>query len=129
MGHWLAVPVWRLPRLPRFSCMGGCKCVVRVAGDYPCDGVPGSDPRCLAAGGQGPIHWGRFWRSRLVTNLLWQSWTSNISVTSDDRLCSSIHVDITESGVPVFGWWTGLISQRESATARNRHGTSPYAGV
>src|SRR5712691_1492472 len=112
-------------RLPRFLCTGGSKCVVRVACDCPCDGGPGSGPRRPAAGGQRPIHRGRFWRSRLVTNLLWQSWTSDVSVTSDDRLCGSIHVDIADSSVPVHEWWAGLINQGESATASDRHGANP----
>src|SRR5262245_38824035 len=113
MGHSLAAPVWMPLRLPRFFCMGGSKCVVRVACDCPCDGGPGSDPCRPAAGGQRPIHRGRFWRRRLVTNLLWQSWTSDVSVTSDDRLGSRVYGDITESSLPISERWTGLLYQGE----------------
>jgi hypothetical protein len=84
--------------------------VVYVACDCPCDSGPGFDPRRPAAGGQGPIHRGCFWRSRLITDLLWQSWTSDVPVTSDDHLGGSIHGDIAVSGVPILERWAGLIN-------------------
>src|SRR5262245_43873158 len=125
MVPWLAVSAWMPVRLPRFSCMGGSECVIRVACYRPCGCMPGLDPGGITPGGQRPIHWGCFWWRRFVANLLWKSRSSHLFVAPDYRFCCSVHADIAGPGLSLSERRAGLVNHVQSPTASNCHGTSP----